>query len=135
MNGMKLAAALVGSVLSIGAVAPASAATYTGVLNSPSGSFTSFNDVGIISFSVTDSAKDVLIRSWSYAGGTFLDGAASTTVAGGGFDPVLWLYDDNGVRIDRGHPRQLASASLKPSRGCRRRRTTRVIRGNLPRPH
>lgn len=56
------------------------------------GTFAQDDDVQLFDFSVlTPSA--VTFRTYSYAGGTQADG---TIIAGGGFDPVLTLFDGNG---------------------------------------
>lgn len=59
------------------------------------GNFTYDNDVQSFSF-VVDAPSEVSLRSWSYAGGV---NAAGQTIARGGFDPILALFDSNGLRI------------------------------------
>lgn len=59
------------------------------------GEFQYDNDVQLFSFTV-GSASEVSLRSWSYAGGV---NAAGQTISRGGFDPILTLFDANGVRI------------------------------------
>ena len=60
------------------------------------GSFTSDDDVQLFSFKVGD-VSAVTLRTYSYAGGVNADGV---TVARGGFDPILALFDSQGEFID-----------------------------------
>lgn len=60
------------------------------------GDFTYDNDVQSFSF-VVGAASNVTLRSWSYAGGV---NAAGQTIARGGFDPILALFNSSGVKID-----------------------------------
>ena len=71
--------------------APASATdfSYTGTLNDP-------NDVLMFNFTV-GSPSTITLRSYSYAGGT---NAAGTPISGGGFDPILTLFDSTGLEIN-----------------------------------
>lgn len=59
------------------------------------GNFAYDNDVQVVDFSVSEYST-VKIRTLSYAGGINVAGEA---VAGGGFDPVLSLFDGNGFFI------------------------------------
>ena len=60
------------------------------------GTFSGDDDVLSFDF-VALGASNVTLRTWSYAGGT---NAAGQTIARGGFDPILSLYDlSSGVRI------------------------------------
>ncbi|WP_229518425.1 DVUA0089 family protein [Massilia sp. PAMC28688] len=59
------------------------------------GNFTYDNDVQSFSF-VVGADSDVSLRSWSYAGGV---NAAGQSIARGGFDPILALFDSNGNKI------------------------------------
>jgi hypothetical protein len=59
------------------------------------GNFANDNDVQQFAFSV-GAPSSVSLRSWSYAGGT---NAAGTSIARGGFDPILALFNSAGVRI------------------------------------
>ena len=61
------------------------------------GKFQYDNDVQLFSF-VVSSASTVSLRSWSYAGGV---NAAGQTIARGGFDPILALFDATGTKIDQ----------------------------------
>ncbi len=56
------------------------------------GTFTYDNDVQRFDFNVGQ-ASNVTLRAWSYAGGV---NAAGATIARGGFDPILALFDSNG---------------------------------------
>ena len=59
------------------------------------GAFEHDNDVQAFNFTVTADSM-VGLRSWSYAGGV---NAAGTTIARGGFDPILALFDSSGKRV------------------------------------
>jgi hypothetical protein len=72
--------------------APAHAADF-----SFTGNFTSDDDVQLFNFSV-GSTSSVTLRTWSYAGGT---NAAGDTIARGGFDPILALFDSTGTFINQ----------------------------------
>jgi hypothetical protein len=76
---------------SVSFAAPASATdfSYTGTLSDP-------NDVLMFNFTV-GSPSNITLRSYSYAGGT---NAAGTLISGGGFDPILTLFDSTGLEIN-----------------------------------
>jgi hypothetical protein len=59
------------------------------------GSFTNDNDVQLFNFTV-GALSTVTLRTFSYAGGT---NSAGASIARGGFDPILALFDSAGVRI------------------------------------
>jgi hypothetical protein len=59
------------------------------------GAFKHDNDVQRFTFTVS-SKSTVTLRSWSYAGGT---NALGDTIARGGFDPILSLFDGTGARL------------------------------------
>ncbi|MEO8223445.1 MAG: DVUA0089 family protein [Gammaproteobacteria bacterium] len=61
------------------------------------GNFTRDDDVQLFNFTV-GVASTVRLVSWSYAGGV---NAAGTTIAEGGFDPILSLFTAAGTFIDR----------------------------------
>src|SRR4051794_34869814 len=62
------------------------------------GNFSNANEVQPFNFSVAGSAADITLRTWSFAGGT---NAAGTAIAGGGFDPIVTLFDGaTGAIID-----------------------------------
>lgn len=94
---MRLPIALTGALLaaSLFAAAPAEAGPVQDY--SFTGSFTRDDDVQLFTFTV-GSASTVTLRSWSYAGGT---NAAGETIARGGFDPILALFDSSGALIDQ----------------------------------
>ena len=71
-------------------IAPASAAN-----TSYTGQFTYDNDVQLFSFTVGN-LSTVTLRSWSYAGGV---NAAGQTIARGGFDPIMALFNSAGQLI------------------------------------
>lgn len=60
------------------------------------GTFADHNDVQFFTFGVA-TMSDVTLRTWSYAGGV---NSAGATIARGGFDPILALFDSSGVLID-----------------------------------
>jgi hypothetical protein len=59
------------------------------------GNFTKDNDVVLIDFSVA-ALQTVQIRTWSYAGGV---NGAGQTIARGGFDPIIQLFNAAGVQV------------------------------------
>lgn len=61
------------------------------------GNFSADDDVQLFEFTV-GGASDIVLRSYSYAGGTMADG---TVIAAGGFDPILALFDSTGALIDQ----------------------------------
>jgi len=61
------------------------------------GTFTQDDDVQLFTFSV-GSTSTVTLRSWSYAGGV---NAAGETIARGGFDPILALFDSTGNFVEQ----------------------------------
>lgn len=60
------------------------------------GTFEQDNDVQLFSFNV-GAASNVTLRSLGYAGGV---NAAGETIARGGFDTILALFNDSGLLID-----------------------------------
>jgi hypothetical protein len=76
----KVLAALAAMVL---VSTPAAAADF-----SFTGNFTQDDNVQLFNF-VVGAPSSVTLRTWSYAGGT---NAAGTTIARGGFDPILALF-------------------------------------------
>jgi hypothetical protein len=85
----KVLAALAAMVL---VSTPAAAADF-----SFTGNFTQDDNVQLFNF-VVGAPSSVTLRTWSYAGGT---NAAGTTIARGGFDPILALFDSAGNLIDQ----------------------------------
>jgi hypothetical protein len=61
------------------------------------GSLTSDDQVQLFNFSV-GSTSTVTLRTWSYAGGV---NAAGATIARGGFDPILALFNSSGALINQ----------------------------------
>ena len=59
------------------------------------GAFNYDNDVQRFTFTVSGTST-VSLRSWSYAGGV---NALGDTIARGGFDPILSLFDGTGARL------------------------------------
>lgn len=86
---MKASLALAAATIAIAGTASAASFSFTGNLAS---------DDDRVGFGFTvGAASTVTLRSYSYAGGTMLDG---TIVAAGGFDPILSLFDATGTLID-----------------------------------
>jgi hypothetical protein len=80
------------------AIVPANAASF-----SFTGSFTGGDDVQLFSFSLGTSST-VVMTTLSYAGGV---NSAGDTIARGGFDPILTLFDSAGALLlpnDNGFP-------------------------------
>jgi hypothetical protein len=61
------------------------------------GSFTNDNDVQFFNFTV-GALSTVTLRTFSYAGGT---NSAGASIARGGFDPILALFNSAGARINQ----------------------------------
>lgn len=61
------------------------------------GSFTADDNVQLFNFTV-GSTSTVTLQTWSYAGGVDAQGV---TIPSGGFDPILALFDSNGVEINQ----------------------------------
>lgn len=83
---------LLGGCLLVAAGSIASAASF-----SFNGTFTADDNVQLFHFTV-GATSDVILRTWSYAGGV---DAAGATVPEGGFDPILALFDSTGAKIDQ----------------------------------
>lgn len=60
------------------------------------GNFSADDDVQLFSF-WTDGATAVVLRSYGYGGGLQADG---TVISAGGFDPVLEVFNAEGLRVD-----------------------------------
>lgn len=89
---MKLKSLIVSAALA----AAAASATLAHATNlSFTGNFIFDNDVQTFTFVVGDTST-VTLRSWSYAGGV---NAAGDTIARGGFDPILAVFDSTGHRL------------------------------------
>lgn len=86
--GKILAFGAAAALLTSGTAASAANFSYTGSLPDP-------NAVQLFNFTVGTSST-VTLRSYSYAGGT---NAAGDTIARGGFDPILALFDGSGLLI------------------------------------
>ncbi len=76
-----------GLLLTAGA-AQAATFSFTGALSED-------DEVQFFDFSV-DIASDVVLRTWSYAGGVNAEGV---TIAAGGFDPILAVFAVDGMQI------------------------------------
>ena len=84
-----LAAVLLGGSLAVG-VAQATPQNF-----SFTGSFNQDDNVQLFHFTA-DGSSNVVLRTWSYAGGV---NAAGQTIAEGGFDPILALFDSTGALV------------------------------------
>ncbi len=62
------------------------------------GTFRQDDDVQLFNFNVGAASPNVVLRTWSYAGGV---NAAGATIARGGFDPILALFDSSGALINQ----------------------------------
>ena len=60
------------------------------------GNFKHRNEVQELNFTLVGTVKEVVLHTWSFAGGTNAEGAV---VEHGGFDPMVTLFDASGVRI------------------------------------
>ena len=60
------------------------------------GNFKHDDEVQEFKFAVAGTAKEVVLRTWSFAGGTNAEGAI---IGHGGFDPMVTLFEASGVRI------------------------------------
>lgn len=85
------AAILLGGALAMG-VAQATPQNF-----SFTGTFNQDDNVQLFHFTAGGSSA-VVLRTWSYAGGV---NAAGQTIARGGFDPILALFDSSGAYIDQ----------------------------------
>ncbi len=86
---MKLIA-VAAAAAALAIAAPAAAADF-----SFTGNFTRDDNVQTFGF-VVGADSNVTLRTWSYAGGT---NAAGATIAQGGFDPILALFDSTGALL------------------------------------
>lgn len=84
-----LAAVLLAGIIGLG-TAHATPSNY-----SFSGFFESDDDIQLFNF-VAGGTSNVVLRTWSYAGGT---NAAGLAIDRGGFDPILALFDHTGAYI------------------------------------
>lgn len=79
-------------LLAAGLLAFASSASYADDF-SFTGNLNGINDVQLFTFTV-GASSNVVLRTWSYAGGV---NAAGQTIAEGGFDPILALFQGTGA--------------------------------------
>lgn len=85
------------AVILLGGVLTMGAAQATPQNFSFTGTFSQDDNVQLFHFTVGDTST-VTLRTWSYAGGV---NAAGQTIARGGFDPILALFDGTGVLINQ----------------------------------
>lgn len=90
MKSLLMKTCLVIGLTLCGAQAPASDLSFVG-------NFTTADDVQLFNL-VVGAPSTVTLRTWSYAGGT---NAQGDTIARGGFDPILALFDSSGARINQ----------------------------------
>jgi len=89
----RLKVGLAAAFVLVGLAAPSARADFF----SFQGNFAHDDDVQLFHFSVGQ-PSDVTLRTWSYAGGV---NAAGQTIARGGFDPILALFDSSGALINQ----------------------------------
>ena len=89
-SAMLLTASAFGGAIAL--AVPARAADFSFV-----GSFAQDDSVQLFDF-VVGATSNVTLRTWSYAGGV---NAAGATIARGGFDPILALFDSSGALINQ----------------------------------
>ena len=63
------------------------------------GTFSYDTDVELFTFTLAAPTADVLLRTWSYAGGTNAMGSA---IPAGGFEPVIDIFDSSGNMMNPG---------------------------------
>jgi hypothetical protein len=95
MNVKNLTLSAVAALALLGATVSANAITAN---FSFTGSFVNDNDVQLFNFTVGAASPDVILRTWSYAGGV---NAAGETIAEGGFDPILAVFNGAGTFINQ----------------------------------
>jgi hypothetical protein len=78
------------------------------------GSFVNDNDVQLFNFTV-GAPSLVTLLTYSYAGGT---NSAGASIARGGFDPILALFDSNGVFIDQNDDGGSGNVPADPATGA-----------------
>jgi hypothetical protein len=83
--------------ISVGFFALIAASSSQAAIFSFEGNFASDDDIQLFNF-VVGATSQVTLRTFSYAGGTNGEGEL---VQGGGFDPILALFDSSGELIDR----------------------------------
>lgn len=100
---------LAAAVLLVGALAFGTASATTSDY-SFNGFFQQDDEVQLFNF-VVGSSSEVTLRTWSYAGGV---NAAGNTIARGGFDPILALFDGTGNRIGQNDDGACGFVALDP---------------------
>ena len=81
------------------------------------GNFNSVNDVQLFTFTV-GANSNVVLRTWSYAGGV---NAQGQTIAAGGFDPILALFQGTGssaIYIDQNDDDDTGTVAADPITGA-----------------
>jgi hypothetical protein len=80
------------------AVLAGTSASVNAIDYSFTGNIAQDNTVLFFNFTVGAASPDVVLRTWSYAGGV---NAAGATIASGGFDPILAVFDSAGTLINQ----------------------------------
>jgi hypothetical protein len=93
MNIKNLSLSTVAALALLGAAVSANAVTQN---FSFTGNLTQDNSEQLFNFTVGATSPDVILRTWSYAGGV---NAAGQTIPRGGFDPILAVFDSSGTLI------------------------------------
>lgn len=93
MNIKKTTITALAGLAVLGASLSANALNY-----SYTGNLAQDNSVQLFNFTVGASSPNVILETWSYAGGV---NAAGQTIARGGFDPTLVVFDSAGALIDQ----------------------------------
>ena len=105
MRKLAVLAAAVTALIS----APAAATNF-----SFTGNFTRDDNVQLFNFTV-GAPSTVTLRTWSYAGGV---NAAGQTIARGGFDPILALFDSTGTRVGQNDDGGCGNVAMDISGTC-----------------
>jgi hypothetical protein len=113
ISRLKIRCALAAMVLLGGALAVGTAQATTQDL-SFTGTFNQDDDVQLFQFTA-DGTSNVVLRTWSYAGGV---NAAGQTIARGGFDPILALFDSTGAYINQNDDGGCGSVAPDLSGAC-----------------
>ena len=98
---------LSGAFVAVGLSAPAAEFSFTGA-------FERDDDVQLFDFAV-DTLSTVTLRTYSYAGGTQADG---TAIAAGGFDPILAVFDEDGLLLGGNDDDILGAVGTDPVTGA-----------------
>lgn len=106
MKFSKLSALKLGLALALAAAQPAQATNFSFI-----GNFTHDNDVQLFSFSI-GATTSVYAQTYSFAGGT---NAAGSSIAAGGFVPVLGLFAGDGTHLNNSQAASSCGLNGNPS--------------------